>query len=199
MDAISHLKNTTQTAVWKQQWSSTINMICGQANCYSNCYINYESNIPHDLGDFLGGVCGKCNHNLSSHYCCIRKWGRVMNRQALTDQNMKKWEEAKDETEKTVILATVRKKALHDLNKIINGATSDLENQVERYTVLSLLGNPSAQVGSAVSFLEHIYSGLEEKGAGQDNLGRVKESLSNMKRKLELLKFLKRGRKESQG
>ena len=122
-----------------------------------------------------------------------------MNRQSSVDQNMKKWEKAKDETEKRAILVAVRKKVLHDLNQITNGATNDLANQVERYTVLSLLGSPSAQVGSAVSFLEHTYSGLEEKGVSHDHLGRVKESLGNMKRKLELLNFLKRGRKESQG
>ncbi len=120
-----------------------------------------------------------------------------MNTQASVGQSMKKWEQAKDGTEKAAILFSIRKKVLHDLNQITNGARNDLAHQVERYTVLSLLGSPSAQVGSTVRFLEQIYSGLEEKGVGQDQLGRVKESLGDMKRKLELLNSLKRRRKES--
>jgi len=120
-----------------------------------------------------------------------------MNTQASVDQSMKKWEEAKDETERTAILVAVRKKVLHDLDQILNGATSDLAQQMERYTVLSLLGSFSEQVRSTVRLLEQNYRGLEGKYVGQDRLERVKECLGGMKRKLELLNDLKRGRKES--
>ena len=110
-----------------------------------------------------------------------------MNKQALVDQDMKKWEAAKDRTEKTTILVAVREKVLHDLDRVIYGATNDLEQQVERYARLSLSGSFSAQVGSAVRLLERNYIVLEKKGVNQDHLQRVQESLSTMKKKLELL------------
>ena len=100
---------------------------------------------------------------------------------------MKEWEAAKDGTEKRTILVAVRGKVVHDLDQIIDGATKDLAQQVERYAHLSLSGSFSAQVGSAVRLLEQNYIGLEKKGVSQDHLHRVKESLDNMKRKLEIL------------
>ena len=113
---------------------------------------------------------------------------------------MKKWEKAKDEMEKTAILVAVRKEVLHDLDHILNCATNELAQQVERYTALSLLGSLSAQVGSAVRFLEQTYNGLKEKGVGEYHLEKVNESLGAMKRKLELLNFLNMpGRKEKGG
>jgi len=187
MNAICHFENTIKMTVWKQQHSSTVNMICGQANCYSNCHTDYKSNIPHDLNGFFGGLCDKCNHSLWNHHRCRAKWEQVTNTQASVDQSMKEWEAAKDGTEKTAILVAVREKVLHDLDQIINRATSDLAQQVERYAHLSLSGSFSAQVGSAVRLLEQNYIGLEKKGVSQDHLKRVKGSLDNMKRKLELL------------
>ncbi len=159
-------------AVWKQRRSSTFNMICGQADCYSNCHIDYKSNISHDLNGFFEEFCDKCNHSLWNHHRCRAEWEKVMNTQASVDQSMREWEAAKDGTEKRTILVAIREKVLHDLDQIINGATKDLAQQVERYAHLSLSGSFSAQVGSAVRL---------------DHLHRVKESLGNMKRKLEIL------------
>ena len=174
-------------AVWKQQPSSTINMICGQANCYSNCHIDYKSNIPHDLNRSIEDLCDKCNHNLWDHHRCLAKWDQVRNTQAPVDQEMKKWETAKDGTKKTAILVTVSEKVLHDLDQIISGATNDLEQWVGQYTRLRLSGRLSAQVDSAVKLLEQKYIVLEEKGINKDHLQRVQESLRNMKWKLELV------------
>ena len=174
-------------AVWKQRRSSTFNMICGQANCYSNCHIDYESNISHDLNGFFEDLCDKCNHSLWNHHRCRAKWEKVMNTQTSVDQSIKEWEAAKDGTEKTTILVAVREKVVHDLDQIINGATNDLAHQVDRYAYLSLSGSFSAQVGCAVRLLEQNCRGLEKKGVGQDHLQRVKESLGNMKRKLQIL------------
>lgn len=122
-----------------------------------------------------------------------------MDTQESVDRNMKKWSEAKDETQKAAILDTVREEVLHDLDQILNGATNNLAQQVERYSVLSLLGSLLVQVANAVRFLEQMYRGLEEKGESQDHLGRVEKSLGGMKRKLELLNVLERDRKESGG
>lgn len=120
-----------------------------------------------------------------------------MNAQASVDQSMREWVAAKDGTEKRTILVAVREKVVHDLDQIIDGATKDLAQQVERYAHLSLSGSFSAQVGSAVRLLEQNYIGLEKKGVGQDHLHRVQESLGNMKRKLEILNIAnEKARKE---
>ena len=120
-----------------------------------------------------------------------------MNTQASVDQSMREWEAAKDGTEKRMILVAVREKVVHDLDQIIDGATKDLAQQVERYAHLSLSGSFSAQVGSAVRLLEQNYIGLEKKGVSQDHLHRVQESLANMKRKLEVLNIAnEKARKE---
>ena len=100
---------------------------------------------------------------------------------------MKEWEAAKDWADKTAILEAIRGQALRDLNRIINTATNDLVQQVERYARLSLSWSFSAQVASAVRLLEQSYVGLEQKSIGQDQLQNVKNSLSRMEKKLELL------------
>ena len=174
-------------AVWRHQRSSTMNMICGQANCYSNCYIDYNSNIPGDLNGCFEVLCDKCNHSLGSHHRCHAKWEKVVNTQTSVDRDMKEWEVTKDGMEKRAILVAVREKVLHELDQFINGATNDLEKQVERYAHISLSGSFSAQVGSAVKLLEENYIALEERGVNQDQLQRVKKSLGHMKRKLQLL------------
>src|SRR5258706_1914612 len=174
-------------AVGKQRRSSTLKWIGGQADCYSNCQIDYKSNISHDLNGFFEEFCDKCNHSLWNHHCCRAEWEKVMNTQALVDQSMREWEAVKDGMEKQTILVAVREKVLHDLDQIINGATKDLAQQVERYAHLSLSGSFSAQVGSAVRLLEQNYISLEKKGGGQDHLHTVTESLGNMKRKLKIL------------
>ena len=100
---------------------------------------------------------------------------------------MKDWEAAKDCTERTAVLNSVREKVLRELNRIINSATTDLAQLVERYSRLSLSGSFVAQVNSAVRLLKQHYIALEKKGVDQDQLQRVKVSLDHMKRKLELL------------
>ena len=71
-----------------------------------------------------------------------------MNTQESVHQNMKRWEAAKSGTEKTAILVAVREKVLHDVNRIINIATSDLAHRVEWYVVGELFG-ASGQRGKA--------------------------------------------------
>ena len=64
-----------------------------------------------------------------------------MSTQVLIDQNIKKWEVAKEGTAKMAILAAVREKVLHDLDQSIKSATNDLALLVERYARLSLSGS----------------------------------------------------------
>jgi len=164
-------------------------MICGQSDCYSNCYIDDTSSISHDMNGFFADQCNKCGHSPWNHHRCKAIWKQETNIQAPGD--LKEWDSAKDEAEKTEILLAVQKKVLHDLHRIINGATGDLAGQVERYSRLSLSGRFSAQVESAVRLLEQNYCGLASKGVGQDHLQRVKGSLDNMRRRLEILNMAK--------
>jgi len=166
-------------------------MICGQSDCYSNCHIDYTSNIPHDLNGFFEDSCDKCKHNLWNHHRCHAIWEKVTSTQASVDQDMKEWDSANDGTKKTAILLAMREKVLHDLDQITNGATNDLARQVERYSRLSLSGRFTSQVDSAVRLLEQNYIGLEQKGVSQDHLQRVKGSLDSMKRKLGILNMAK--------
>lgn len=201
MNVISNLENTITTAVWKLQHSSTNNMICGQTNCYSNCEIDYKFDVPLDMKGRFKGSCNKCKHSLWDHHRCHSTWGQVADTQVLIDQDVKrKWAAAKDGKAKMAVLNAFRERVLRHLNQIINGATSDLARHVERYTLLSLSGNFSAQVHSVVRLLEQNYMTLETKGVDSDQLQKVKESLEHMKRKLELLNDAKeKARKDRVG
>ena len=193
MNVIYDLENTITTAVWKLQQSPTNNMICGRANCYSNCEIDYKSKIPLDLKGRFSGLCNKCNHSLWDHHRCSSKWGQIIDMQVLVDQDVKKkWGKAKDEKGKMAVLSALRGKVVRNLDQVINDATNDLARHVGRYTRLSLSGNFSAQVGSVVKLLEQNYATLETQGVGSDQLQKVKESLDHMKRKLELLNGAKK-------
>ena len=188
MNVISNLENTITTAVWTLQHSSTNNMICGWTNCYSNCEIDYTSNVTLDLEGRFKGSCNKCKHSLWDHHRCHSTWTQVIDTQVLIDQNVqRKWAAAKDGKGKMAVLSAFRERVLRDLDQIINGATSDLAQHVERYTLLSLSGNFSAQVTSVVRLLEQKYIALYMKGVGPDQLQKVKESSEHMKRKLEIL------------
>jgi len=188
----ANFEQTVSLAVWKQQRTSTNNLLCGQINCYSNCQIDYKTNIPLDLRGFFGGSCRKCNHSLWNHHRCYSKWQKVIDTQVSIDQNMKtKWEAAKDGRERTAALVVASEKVLNDLDQVINRAINNLAQLVGRYSRLSLSGSFATQVSSTVRLLEQNYIALEGNGVGHDQLQRVKDSLDHMKRKLELLKNAK--------
>lgn len=101
----------------------------------------------------------------------------------LYEDKKRRWNEEKDGKETTTTLIAVNEMILYELNQAINHAMDDLVQLVERYDRLSLVGSCSAQVRSAVRFLE----AMGEIDIGQDELANVKKSLEHLKRKLELL------------
>src|SRR5882757_6639427 len=116
MNVFSRFERTVTETIWKQQVTSTGNMICGETNCYSNCKIDYKPIIPFELKGLFGRLCNKCNHMLRNHHRCHAKWGQVVDTQVSVDQDMmKKWEAAKDEKEKTAVLIEAQAKVLYDL------------------------------------------------------------------------------------
>ena len=108
--------------------------------------------------------------------------------QVSVDETMKeRWEAARNGKEKTAALVGASEQVLRDLNQVIDRATTELEQLVGWYASLSLSGNFSAQVGSAVRLLEQNYVVMEKKGVSPEQLHRVQRSTDHMKRKLELL------------
>jgi hypothetical protein len=113
VDASTNFGQTVNLVVWKQERTSTNNLLCGQINCYSNCYIDYQTNIPLDLRGFFGRSCPECNHSLQNHHRCHAKWNKVVNMQVSFDPDMiKRWEAATDRMEKTVIMVVASEKVL---------------------------------------------------------------------------------------
>jgi len=116
------------------------------------------------------------------------KTTRKFDKQVLVNQDMKKkWETAKDEMEKTAALIAVNEMVLYDLRQVISRPTNNLVPLLEEYARLSLTGSFSLHMESTVKFLEQKYIVMEETGASQDELEKVKKSLDQMKRELEVL------------
>jgi len=203
MNVISAIENTVTTTVWELQSSPTSNMVCGQANCYSNCDIDYKSNIPLDLKGRFRGPCDNCGHDLWNHHRCCAIWERVTDVRVLFDNNVtKKWVSAKDGKGKVGVLVKLLEKVLGDLNRVIDHATNELARLVEQYASLSLSGSFSAQVDNTVRLLDQKHNALNGKkeDVGQDQLQKVAESLAHMKRKQVLLNtWRENARRESIG
>jgi len=110
--------------------------------------------------------------------------------QVLLDEDMmKKWDEATSGKETTAALIAINEILLHDANT--SYIMGDLVQLVEQYARLSLAGSCSAQVRSAISYLE----GLEGLGGGI--APRInKERLDYMKRKLEFFNEVERTHRE---
>jgi len=201
MNLICNIENTVTKAVRKLQDSPTTNIVCGHANCYSNCEIDHKSNIALDLNGPFQGSCDKCKHDLWDHHRCRAIWGHVIDTQVLIDENVKKdWVEAKEGTERVALLVKLHEKVLGGLNQVINSATIELAHLVERYARWALSGGFSAQVGNAAKLLEQKYTALEANNVGQDQLQKVEESLKRMRRWQRLLNAAKKNAgKESNG
>jgi hypothetical protein len=186
VNASTNFGQTVNLVVWKQERTSTNNLLCGQINCYSNCRIDYQANIPLGLRGFFERSCPKCNHSLRNHHRCHSKWNKVVDKQVSVDLDMtKRWEAATDRTEKTAVLRAASEKVSKDLDQVINHAISNLAQLVGRYSHLSLSLSFAVQVKSTVRLLEQKYQALERIGVGQDRLQRVKESLGRIEKKLD--------------
>jgi hypothetical protein len=120
---------------------------------------------------------------------------KIHNKVLVDEDIKKKWDEAKDGKETTAALIAVNEMVLHDLNQVIACVTNNLVPLAERYARLSLAGSCSAQVRSAVRFLEEQYHHMEVM-RGRIAQEKVKESLDHMKWKLELLNKVEKHREE---
>ena len=109
---------------------------------------------------------------------------RKIDNQVLVDGDMKrKWDDARDGKETTAALIAVNEMRLHQLKQVNNCAAGDLAQLVGQYARLSLAGNCSAQLRSAVRCLE----AAKRKAIYDNGLTTFGESLDHMKSKLEFL------------
>jgi len=116
----------------------------------------------------------------------------VLEAQLSVDDDMRKrWEEAKDENERTEALLATSKSAVEDLSRIIDDAMDDLAGLAEEYASLSLSGSFSAPLEKAILLLEQRCKGMEEKGVGLELLTKVRASLESMKGRLDVLRQAK--------
>ena len=112
------------------------------------------------------------------------------------DEDMKKkWDKAKDEEQTITTITAVNEMVLHELNQAIDYAMSDLAQLVERFDCLSLAGSYSAQMRTAVRFLE----GMEKRTIGREKRENIKESLGHVKRRLKLLNKVEDAKKGVSG
>ena len=192
-------EETTSLVAWRQQRTDTKNMVCGQIGCYSNCELDHKTNIPFVLSRVFGGSCSTCKHSLRVHHSYCVKWEKVTDVQVSVNQDMKKkWERAKGAEEKRGVFITACRKALNDLDQIMNRARDDLGRQVNRHESLSLGGSFAAQVRSAVELLKLRYETLQEKkDVGSDHLAEVQTSLDRMERRLAVLETAEKNTQEA--
>ena len=121
---------------------------------------------------------------------------RKIDGEVLVDEDMKKkWDKAKDKKETIMTLTAINEMVLHEVNQAIDHAMSDLAQLVERFDSLSLAGSYSAQMRTAVRFLE----GMEKRTIEREKRENVKESLDHMKRRLELLNKVEDAKKGVSG
>jgi hypothetical protein len=195
MNAFSDYMKEYNNKVWKQKQTTTHNTLCSQPGCYSNCHMECTLNFTLDpkgltgCWAMTGNTCNQCHHSIDDHHHYCVMWQEEEDKQFSVDQAMKKkFDDAKDGKEKTEAAIKMGEQALRDLNQVIDNATNELAQLASDYAGLSLSGSFSAQMEKAVRLLKQSYTGMEEKGVGQDQLQKVKESLDQMQKKLDLLK-----------
>src|SRR5258706_3176538 len=188
MDGLSKFERIINAPVWKQQPASTLNYLCITPDCHSTCGVKHSFAGVFLLWPRQFSSCSQCSHPHLSHFHLRSTWEQVLEAQLSVDDDMRKrWEEAKDENERTEALLATSKSAVEDLSRIIDDAMDDLAGLAEEYASLSLSGSFSAPLEKAIWLLEQRCKGMEEKGVGLELLARVRGSLDAMKGRLDLL------------
>ena len=146
------------------------------------------------LSSTFGGSCPRCKHNLKDHRCDYTQWEKVADVQVSVHQDLKeKWEVAKNAKQKREVFTAAYRKALNDLDQVVNRATDDLRQLVERHEFLAL-GSFAGQASSAFELLKLRYEALQEKkDVSRDQLEKEQTSLDRMERRLGVLETAMKG------
>ena len=193
MNAVSNYEKIINSPVWKRERTPTFNYICRKPNCYSNCPTGRFIVIDWQHLKVRRGRCDQCSHSHLFHLPSHSKWVEKQESWVTVDDDMKlKWEAAKDENEKTAALVATSERTLGDLSHTIDEGMDELVRSADEYAGLSLSGCFSGPLEKAIRLLEAHCECMEEQGVSRDQLGKMRASLEDMKRRLDLLKTAKK-------
>ncbi len=133
--------------------------------------------------------CDKCHHSHSSHFHAFAKWVQKPESQETVDHEMKT--KAKDEKEKIEALIAASEHTLYDLSYAMDEGMDELARLAEEYAALSLSGCFSGPLEKTIRLLEQVYESMEEKGVSRDKLEKVRGSLEDMRKRLDVLRKAK--------
>ncbi len=189
VDAFSNFETIITKPFWKQQPASTLNYLCTTPDCYSTC------GVQHSLASILLLLpvqltsCPECTHPHLFHFHLRSEWVRMHDVQMSVQSDMIGGSEtAKSENETTVALTVTSRRALSNLNRIVNDSMSELARSAAEYAHLSLSGCFSAPLEREILLLEQQCKGMEEKGVDPEQLEMVRRSMKEMKARLDLLR-----------
>ena len=110
------------------------------------------------------------------------------------DEEMKtQWEAAKDEKERTEALLAGSQRTLDSLSSTVEAGMDALEELQEEYARLSLSGSFSGPLEKAIRLLELHFRNMEQKGVSGDQLEKLRGSVEEMKKRLNVLKKAEKG------
>jgi len=161
--------------------------------CYSTC---------REDDDFFFAIvvlfqprpCVTCKHSNRSHFYEFAKWVQKEESQMTVDEEMKtQWEAAKDEKERTEALLAGSQRTLDSLSSTVEAGMDALEELQEEYARLSLSGSFSGPLEKAIRLLELHFRNMEQKGVSGDQLEKLRGSVEEMKKRLNVLKKAEKG------
>ena len=104
------------------------------------------------------------------------------------DDMKKKYDAAKDETERTEALVAASESELSRLSVTIEDGLAELLRLAEEYAGLSLSGCFSGPLEKAIRLMEEHCKSMEEQGVGRDQLETMRGGLKDMKKRLDVLR-----------
>lgn len=189
VDALSNFETIITEPFWKQQPAPTLNYLCTTPYCYSTCGVRHSLASVLLLLPVQLKSCPECTHPHLFHFHLRSEWVRVQDTQVSVENDLKGGSEMeKNDNETTMALTATSRRALSNLNRIINESMGELARSAAEYAHLSLSGCFSAPLERAISLVEQQCKGMEEKGVDREQLEMVRCSLEEMKERLDLLR-----------
>ena len=189
MNAVSDFEKIINSPVWRRERTPTRNYLCSKSNCHSTCDVDNSIVFSLVLVPFQLLPCLTCRHAHLFHSHSHSKWVEVQEPRETVDDDMKmKWEAAKDEKEKTEVLVAESERKLGRLNHTMDEGVDELVRLAEEYAGLSLSGCFSGPLEKTIRLLEDYCEKMEKQGVSRDQLEKMRGSVEDMKKRLDILK-----------
>jgi hypothetical protein len=141
------------------------------------------------MGIWMGSKCRICDHGYKDHRHFNTVWKVKSQTEIIIEPKMqKKFFDAQSDKEQKENLKKMLDAAYRVLEKSIHDNISELAELADRYAKLSLSGSFSSQVEKAIKLLEQQSKSMQEKGADNEMLRKIDESMDILKKKLDLLR-----------